>query len=53
MGNMVQSNSIGAAFVEAFEVFHVESLSGDRWHCRRSDRGGDLPWRNEESGNSR
>lgn len=24
MGNMVQSNSIGAAFVEAFQVFHVE-----------------------------
>ena len=23
MGNMVQSNSIGAAFVEAFEVFHI------------------------------
>ena len=24
MGNMFQSNSIGAAFVEAFQVFHVE-----------------------------
>lgn len=24
MGNMVQSNSIGAAFVEVFEVFHLE-----------------------------
>ena len=24
MGNMVQSNSVGAAFVEAFQVFHVE-----------------------------